>query len=96
LSSWDRSSGWHENVLIYSFIRSNEFIGEKVVLFFTYEGGISYVGVDEWKTLAQRKGGSVVDVVSINRKNFKTPEGLKASINSIIGKDKAVRTGGTK
>lgn len=87
---------WHANAFIYTFVRNNDFTGKRVVLFYTYEGGISDDAVDEWKSLVQKKGGNVVDVVSINRKKFKTSEALVAEIKSIIGKHKPAWTGRMK
>jgi len=87
---------WHANAFIYTFIRNNDFTGKKIVLFYTYEGGISDDAVDEWKSLVHKKGGKVIDVVSINRKDFKTSESLLAEIKSIIVKHKSVWSGSTK
>ncbi len=85
---------WHANAFIYSFIRSNNLSGKKVVLFYTYEGGISKGAVDEWKSLVRKKGGNVIDVVSINRKGLKTPEALKLETEAIIAKNKSIWSGG--
>ncbi len=87
---------WHPNVFIYTFIRSNDFTGKKVVLFYTYEGGISKDAVEEWKSLVQKKGGHVVDVVSINRKHLKTPQALQDETKAIIDKNKSIWSGGAK
>lgn len=87
---------WHANAFIYSFIRNNDLSGKKVVLFYTYEGGISKGAVDEWKSLVQKKGGNVIDVVSINRKHFKTPEALQLETKAVIAKNKSIWSGGVK
>jgi flavodoxin len=79
---------WHPTAFICSFIRSNDFSGKKVVLYFTYEGGLSKTAVDEWKSLVEGRGGTVIDVVSINRKIHKMPDSLRAETESIIDKNK--------
>lgn len=71
---------WHPTAFIYSFIRNNDLVGKKVVLFYTFEGGIARDAVGEWKELVNQRGGEVIDVVSINRKIHKTDEALLAEV----------------
>jgi len=79
---------WHPTAFIYTFIKNNDLSGKKVVLFFTNQGGLGDDAIDEWKALVRKQGGTVIDVLGINRNEFKTDEALLAEIKAQVGKHK--------
>jgi flavodoxin len=74
----------HPTAFIYAFVKNNDFTSKKVVLFYTYNGGLAKDAMDEWKSLVEQHGGTVIDIIGINSKNFKTDEALIAEINAKI------------
>jgi len=84
---------WHPNAFIYSFIKNNDFASKKVVLFYTYEGGLAEDAIEEWKGLVEQSGGTVIDVIGINRSVFKTGEALEAEVNATIDRQKSLWMG---
>jgi len=58
---------WRPTAHINTFIQSNDFDDKDVVLFFTYEGGVSEDALVEWQGLVQSRGGTVLDVFGIDR-----------------------------
>lgn len=75
---------WHPAAPICTFIRANDLTGKHVVLFYTYQGGLAKTAIDEWKALVAKRGGTVVDVIGVNRKMHATDEALAAEVKSII------------
>jgi flavodoxin len=71
---------------IYTFIRKNDFTGKRVVLFYTYQGGINKGAVEEWKKLVASKNGRVVDVIGINRGELKNETVDSAALKIIADK----------
>lgn len=66
---------WKPNAVTASFIRSNDFSGKDVVLFFTNQGGMmSRETEDAFKKLVTDRGGKVLEIVGIDRKHL--PEGV--------------------
>ena len=84
---------WHPNAFIYSFIKNNDFASKKVVLFYTYEGGLAEDAIEEWKGLVEQSDGTVIDVIGINRSVFKTGEALEAEVNATIDRQKSLWMG---
>jgi flavodoxin len=80
----------HPTAFIYSFIKDNDFTSKKVVLFYTYEGGLAKNAIEEWKGLVRQSGGTVIDVIGIDRSDFKTDEELQAEVNVTIDKKKSL------
>ena len=79
---------WHPTAFIYTFIKNNDLSGKKVVLFFTNQGGLGDDAIDEWKALVRKQGGTVIDVLGINRNEFETYKALLAEIKAQVGKHK--------
>ena len=75
---------WHANAYIYAFIKNNDCTGKKVVLFYTYEGGLTKDAIGEWSSLVQKQGGTVIDVIEINRRKLKTNDAMQAEVKTII------------
>lgn len=63
---------WRPSAMIYNFVKSNRFDGKKVVLFFTYRGGISSNARGEWSDLVRWRGGEVIDFFGINTKKLQS------------------------
>ena len=75
---------WHPTAFIYNFIESNDLKGKRVVLFYTFQGGLAADALDEWKARVAGRGGSVVDVIGIDRDKFKTGDALRLEIQSQV------------
>lgn len=61
---------WNPTAFIFEFIRSHDFTGKKVVLFYTNEGGLAEGASAEWTALVESRGGQVIDFFGINRKKL--------------------------
>ena len=61
---------WKPTAMIRTFVESNRLAGKRVVLFYTYEGGVSADALEAWKKQVQDQGGVVLDVFGINRKKL--------------------------
>lgn len=81
---------WHPTAFIYTFVKHNDFTAKKVVLFYTNRGGLAEKAMDEWKSLIQQHGGTVIDVIGINSKIFNTDEALQAEVEAVITKQKSL------
>jgi flavodoxin len=81
---------WHPTAFIYSFVKHNDFTSKKVVLFYTYRGGLAEDAVDEWKSLVEQHGGTVIDVIEVNSKTFNTDQALQSEVNTIITKHESL------
>ncbi len=75
---------WHPTAFIYSFAEKNDLRGKKIVLFYTYQGGISKNAVSEFTAAVQKKGGRVVGTMGINRKSFKTDASLREETGRLV------------
>ncbi|MGC4118715.1 MAG: hypothetical protein QM765_29985 [Myxococcales bacterium] len=65
---------WRPNAVTASFLQANDFTGKDVVLFYTFQGGTMSPETEAaWKKLVTDRGGRVLEVVGINRKDL--PEG---------------------
>jgi flavodoxin len=84
----------HPTAFIYSFIKNNDFTAKEVVLFYTYGGGLAKTAIEEWKGLVEQRGGTVIDVIGIDRSDLKTDEALKEEVNVTIDKQKSIWMGG--
>lgn len=62
---------YYPTAFIYRFIKRHDLTGKRVVLFYTYRGGIRAAAVPEWKRLVVLRGGKVVGVIAVNRKKLK-------------------------
>jgi hypothetical protein len=62
---------YYATAFIYRFIKKHDLTGKRVVLFYTYHGGIRKAAVPEWKRLVASRGGKVVGVIAVNRKKLK-------------------------
>lgn len=82
--------GHHPTAFIYSFVKNNDFTSKKVVLFYTYGGGLSDDAMAEWKSIVEQHGGTVVDVIGMNSKNFKSDEAMKSEINAAISQHESL------
>jgi hypothetical protein len=80
----------HPTAFIYSFIKSNDFTSKRVVLFYTYGGGLAKNAIEEWKGLVALSGGTVIDVIGIDRSDFKTDEALQSEVNLTIERQQSV------
>jgi flavodoxin len=74
---------WNPAAFIYTFIKNNDLSGKRVVLFYTFQGGISKSAIDEWKDQVKKQGGSVIDVIGINRNDYKTDDALKSAMREM-------------
>jgi flavodoxin len=83
----------HPTAFIYSFIKDNDFTSKKVILFYTYGGGLAKDAIEEWKVLVDRSGGTVIDVIGIDRSDFKTDEALQSEVNATIDRQKSIWMG---
>ncbi|MBW2637674.1 MAG: hypothetical protein JRC86_09175 [Deltaproteobacteria bacterium] len=83
----------HPTAFIYSFIKSNDFNSKKVVLFYTYGGGLAKNAIEEWKGLVRQSGGTVIDVIGIDRSDFETDEALQSEVNLTIERQKSIWMG---
>lgn len=79
----------HPTAFIYSFIKSNDFTSKKVVLFYTYGGGLAKNAIEEWRGLVRQSGGTVIDVIGIDRSDFETDEALQSEVNLTIERQKS-------
>ena len=61
---------WRPTAMIYTFIRANRFAETRVVLFYTFRGGLSNDARAEWTRLVRTRGGTVVDFVGIDTKRL--------------------------
>jgi flavodoxin len=80
----------HPTAFIYSFIKSNDFTSKRVVLFYTYGGGLAKNAIEEWKGLVALSGGTVIDVIGIDRSDFKTDEALQSEVNLTIERQQSI------
>jgi flavodoxin len=80
----------HPTAFIYSFIKNNDFTSKNVVLFYTYGGTIADDAIGEWEGLIQQRGGTVIDVIGIERSSSKTSEALEVEVNAIIDRQKSM------
>ena len=74
---------WHPTAFIYSFINKHDLTNKKVVLFYTYKGGMGCHAIEDWKHLVASRGGEVVDVIGINRKKLKKDKVREATMKII-------------
>ena len=81
---------WHPTAFIYTFINNNDLSGKKVVLFYTNQGGLAKDAIDEWKAIVQKRGGTVIDVIGINRNEFENDAALQSEIKTQVEKHKRV------
>ncbi|MBN1534802.1 MAG: hypothetical protein JXA20_19175 [Spirochaetes bacterium] len=75
---------WHPTAYIYTFIRNNDLRDRRVVLFYTYEGGLAGDAVQEWKDLVKQRGGEVIDVVGVDRSDLEDEEALRTQVLKMI------------
>ncbi len=75
---------WHPTAVIFSFIKKHNLANKKVILFYTFEGGVWKSAIAEWKVLVEKQGGFVIDVIEINRKVHKTKIEIDSEIKKII------------
>lgn len=61
---------YYPTAYMYSFIKKTDLSGKKVVLFYTFRGGINDDAIPELKKLVASKGGKVIDVIRINCKTL--------------------------
>ena len=62
---------WHPNALTTSFIKTSDLRGKDVVLFYTFEGGEMSAETERtWKQWVVDRGGTVIDLVGIDRKKL--------------------------
>jgi hypothetical protein len=61
---------WRPSAVATSFLAALDLRGKKVVLFFTYQGGVWKSGLARWQKLVEDRGGQVAGVISINRKKL--------------------------
>jgi flavodoxin len=80
---------WHPTAFIYTFIKNNDLSDKKVVLFFTNQGGLGDGAIREWKALVRKQGGTVIDVLGIDRSDLKTDEEFQAKVKELVGKHKS-------
>ena len=60
---------WRPNALSGAFLRRNDWAGKRVVLFYTFEGGSPSSETEAtWRSWVTERGGTVRDVVGIDRK----------------------------
>jgi hypothetical protein len=59
---------WKPTALINTFIDANDLRGKRVILLYTFEGGIRDGAVRRWRERVAARGGEVRDVVGIDRK----------------------------
>lgn len=70
---------WRPNAVSGSFLRASDLRGKRVVLFYTFEGGgMSTETLATWKKWATDRGGEVVDVVGLDRKQLTDDAALTA------------------
>ncbi len=74
----------HPTAFIYTFVKNNDFTSKKVVLFYTYNGGIASDAMDEMKALVEKQGGTVIDAFGMNGRYFDMDETAKSEINAVI------------
>jgi flavodoxin len=79
----------HPTAFIYTFIKNNDLSDKKVVLFFTNQGGLGDDAIPEWKALVEKRGGSVIDALGIDRSDLKTDEAFLAKIKELVRKHKS-------
>lgn len=82
----------HPTAFIYTFVKNNDFTSKKVVLFYTYNGGISKEAMDQMKSLVEKQGGTVIDVIGMNSRYFDMDEAAKKEINDAIAKHESLWT----
>ncbi len=75
---------WYPTAVIYSFLKNNSLKDKKVILFYSYEGGISKAAVSEWQEMVKSSEGKVIDVIGINRKIFKSGKEIENEIKRIV------------
>ena len=61
---------WKPTAMIHTFVESNRLDGKRVVLFYTFEGGVTAGALEAWKKLVRDQGGVVADLFGINRKKL--------------------------
>ena len=66
---------WRPTAFIYAFIKAHDLTGKRVVLFYTYETSVSDGAHAEWTQLVADRGGKVVDIVPINRRQLERQPG---------------------
>ena len=59
---------YYPTAVIYSFIRNHNLAGKRVILLYTNEGGIRDGAMAEWTQLVESRGGKVIEMIAINRK----------------------------
>jgi flavodoxin len=80
---------WHPTAFIYTFIKNNDLSDKEVVLFFTNQGGLNDEAIREWKVLVEKQGGTVIDVLGIDRSGFKSNGEFQAKVKELVGKHKS-------
>jgi flavodoxin len=61
---------WYPTAYVYSFIRAHDWTGKRVVLYYTFRGGINDNAEREWKSQITNLGGTVVDFFGFNCKKL--------------------------
>jgi len=75
---------WHPNALTTSFIKSSDLHGKDVVLFYTFEGGEMSESTEQtWKQWVVERGGTVIDLVGIDRKKLSADVSLEKEAERI-------------
>jgi flavodoxin len=74
----------HPTAFIYTFIKNNDFTSKKVVLFYTFNGGIASDAMKEMKSLVEKQGGTVVDAFGMNSRYFDMDGTAKSEMNAAI------------
>jgi hypothetical protein len=76
---------WRPDAVINSAIRSANLTGKNVVLFYTFEGGgMSQSTEAQWRAWVTERGGTVIDVVGIDRKRFSEDAALTAETARLV------------
>jgi flavodoxin len=74
----------HPTAFIYTFVKNNDFTSKKVVLFYTYNGGISSDAMKEMKSLVEKQGGTVIDAFGMNSRYFDMEGTARSEMNAAI------------
>ena len=71
------ASPWQVKQSIETAVKANDFEDKRVVLFYTFEGGIGEDNLDVLSDLVESRGGDVVDILGIDRDELESGESVE-------------------
>jgi hypothetical protein len=84
---------WRPTALARSVVAASPVSGKRMVLLYTFEGGVSVRSLTSWAKELGGRGGRVIDVVGIDRRRLSAPGALEARAKQLARERRALWTG---